>query len=268
MPRDGRGVGLPGPRDRVGLLVQRAVGRLLSPLWVPATVALMRFGLRWRIDGTAAARREYRALWRTRDGPLLVCANHLTLIDSALIAWALGSPGWFLAHYRALPWNVPERRNFTGSFASRLLVYLMKCVPVTRGGDRAEVAGVLTRLGYLLERGAVVLVFPEGGRSRSGMVDVASATYGVGRVIGSLPRCRVLCVYLRGEHQNGFGDLPPRGERFRVRLAALQPTSEFTGLRRTRDLAQQVVRTLARLEQTHFDDRQVIDAGNGDNALR
>ena len=185
-----------------------------------------------------------------------MCANHLTMIDSALIAWALGSPGWFLAHYAALPWNVPEQRNFGGSLASRLLVYLMKCVPVTRGADRAEVAGVLGRLLHLLGRGETVLVFPEGGRSRSGRVDVENATYGVGRMIGELPRCRVLCVYLRGEHQDGFSDLPARGERFHVRLAAVRPTSDQNGMRRARDLAQQVVRTLAQLEQSHFDDRQ------------
>src|SRR5437667_332795 len=164
------------------------------------------------------------------------------MIDSALIAWALGSPPWFLAHYAALPWNVPERRNFAGSLASRLLVYLMKCVPVTRGGDRGEVAGVLGRLVYLLHRGEAVLVFPEGGRSRSGRVDVENAAYGVGRMIGDLPRCRVLCVYLRGERQDGFSDLPARGERFHVRLAAVRPTSDQNGMRRARDLAQQVVR--------------------------
>ena len=245
-----------GRRDRLGLAVQRAAGRLLAPVWVPATVALMRFGLGWRIEGMAAARREYRSLCGTRDGPLLVCANHLTLIDSALVAWALGSPVWFLAHYAALPWNVPERRNFSGSLASRLLVYLMKCVPVTRGGERGEVAGVLARLVHLLGRGEAVLVFPEGGRSRSGRVDVENATYGVGRVIGDLPECRVLCVYLRGEHQDGFSDLPVRGERFHVQLVALRPTSELRGMRRARDLAQQIVGTLARLEQGHFDDRK------------
>ncbi len=243
-------------RDRLGLAVQRAVGRLLSPVWIPATVALMRYGLGWRIEGRAAARREFRALWRSTDAPLLVCANHLTMIDSALIAWALGSPGWFLTHYATLPWNVPERRNFGASLASRVVVYLMKCVPVTRGGDRGQVAGVLGRLVYLLERGEAVLIFPEGGRSRSGKVEVEGATYGVGRVLGALPRCRVLCVYLRGEHQGGFSDLPARGERFHVRLECLQPTSELTGLRRARDVAQQIVHTLSGLEQRYFNDRQ------------
>src|SRR5438309_2795733 len=225
-----------GRRDRLGLAVQRAIGRLLSPVWIPATVALMRFGLGWRIEGMAAARREYRSLWGAGDGPLLVCANHLTMIDSALIAWALGSPPWFLAHYAALPWNVPERRNFAGSLASRLLVYLMKCVPVTRGGDRGAVAGVLGRLVYLLHRGEAVLVFPEGGRSRSGRVDVENATYGVGRVIGDLPECRVLCVYLCGEYQDGFSNIPSRGVRFHEVLAALRSTAESTGMTRAYQL--------------------------------
>ena len=243
------------PRARLGLAVQWTIGRLLSPIWVPATVALMRFGLRWRIDGARAARREYRAL-RAGDEPLLVCANHLTLVDSALVAWALGSPGWFLTHYAALPWNVPERRNFASSLVSRLLVYLMKCVPVTRGGSRGDVRGVLARLAYLLGRGETVLVFPEGGRSRSGHVEIENAAYGVGRILGTLPDCRVLCVYLRGDHQSGYGDLLRRGEHFRVQLATLRPTSELRGMRRARDLAQQVVGTLARLEREHFDARQ------------
>jgi 1-acyl-sn-glycerol-3-phosphate acyltransferase len=244
-----------GPRDRLALAVQRAVGRLLSPVWVPATVALMRFGLGWRIADAARARREYRHVWRLHEGPLLVCANHLTLIDSAIIAWALGSWTWFLAHYASLPWNVPERRNFSSSLGSRVLVYLMRCVPVERGGDRNEVAGVLARLEYLLRRGEAVLLFPEGGRSRTGRVDVENVTYGVGRVIAALPGCRVLCVYLRGEHQDEFSDLPARGERFHVRLTALQPTSAMSGMRAQRDLSQQVVHTLADLEREYFQER-------------
>jgi hypothetical protein len=219
-------------------------------------VAVMRFGMRWRIERAEAVRREYRVLMQDGGGPIVICANHLTLVDSALVAWALGSPAWYVAHYAALPWNVPERRNFTRSLPSRVLVYLMKCVPVTRGGDRAEVAAVLGRLTYLLARGESVLLFPEGGRSRSGRVEEESATYGVGRLLGTVPGCRVLCVYLRGERQEGFGDVSARGERFHVRATTLRPASQSTGLRGARDVSRQIVRTLAELERQHFDDRQ------------
>jgi hypothetical protein len=62
----------------------------------------------------------------------------------------------------------------------------------------------------------------------------------------------VLCVYLRGEGQHEWSDLPARGERFHVRLESLAPVSRLHGLRAARDLSQQVMRTLAGLEREHF----------------
>jgi len=240
-----------GGRDRIALAVQRAVGRIVSPLWVPVTVGLMRFGLGWTIADGEETRRVYRAFC-DGGGSRLICANHLTLVDSALIAWALGAPGWFLRHYAALPWNVPERDNFAFSSLSRLAAYVMKCVPITRGGDRRDVGRVLARVTHLLARGESVLIFPEGGRSRSGTVDLESAAYGVGRIIAALPDCRVFCVYLRGEGQRDYGDLPAAGERFHVYVDTIRPRSDFHGMRRAHDLARQVVPRLADLEQRHF----------------
>src|SRR5215218_5002592 len=154
----------------------------------------MRFGMGWRIFGLAEARRRYREIWGDGRSPVLICANHLTLVDSAVIAWALGSPWWFVRHFRSLPWNVPERRNFATSYLQRVLVYLMKCVPITRGSDRKEIAAVLDRLVHLMSLGEAVLIFPEGGRSRSGRIDVDNATYGPGRIATELPGCKVVCV--------------------------------------------------------------------------
>lgn len=220
-------------------------------MWVPLTVALMRFGLGWRLEGAGEARSVYRELRRSTV-PTLVCANHLTLLDSAVIAWALGSPWWYLRHFAALPWNVPERANFAASLLSRVLVYVMKCVPISRGGDRRQVAAVLDRLAGLLAGGEAVLLFPEGGRSRTGRVDLERPAYGVGRLVSELPGCRVLCVYLRGERQATFGDLPARGERFRVRVEVLEPRSEHAGLRGSVEISRQVLERLADLERRHF----------------
>jgi 1-acyl-sn-glycerol-3-phosphate acyltransferase len=246
----------PSSRERLALAFQLALSRASAPLWVPLTVALMRFGLGWRIVDGAAARRRYREIIAASSSPVLVCANHLTLVDSAVIAWALGSPWWYLRHFSALPWNVPERRNFASSLASRVLVYVMKCVPIVRGGDRREVAAVLGRLSYLLLRGEAVLMFPEGGRSRSGRIEPESAAYGVGRIASLLPDCRVVCVYLRGEHQDGFGDLPAHGERFHVHVEAIEPRSEHGGLRGAVEVSRQIVARLAELESIHFARRE------------
>jgi len=221
-------------------------------LWLPLTVALMRFGLGWRIADLARIRRRYRELRADSDAPLLICPNHLTMVDSALVAWALGSPWWYLAHFSSLPWNTPERQNFAASLPSRVLAYLMKCVPITRGGTRQDTAAVLARVGHLLNRGEVALMFPEGGRARTGRVEIENAAHGVGRVVSNIPGCRVLCVYLRGERQETFSRIPRRGERFHVRLAPIDARSELQGLRRSIDVARQIVSALGTLEQAHF----------------
>jgi 1-acyl-sn-glycerol-3-phosphate acyltransferase len=241
-----------GRGQRRALELQLAVARASALVWVPLIVALMRFGLGWRVIDAAAARRRYREIVGEGDAPVLVCANHLTLLDSAVIAWALGSPWWYLRRFSMLPWNVPERRNFASSLASRILVYVMKCVPIVRGSDRREVAAVLDRLGYLLARGEAVLIFPEGGRSRTGRVEIESAAYGVGRIANELPGCRVVCVYLRGEAQATFGDLPPRGERFRVQVDAIEPRPQHAGVRGSVEVSRQILAHLAELERRHF----------------
>jgi 1-acyl-sn-glycerol-3-phosphate acyltransferase len=217
---------------------------------------VLRFGFGYHIEEIEQIRGQYQRIRRETRGPLLVCANHLTMIDSAIIAWALGSPAWYLRNFSAIPWNLPERRNFAYSPLSEALAYVMKCLPITRGAARAEVADVLERFVHLLSRGEVGLLFPEGGRSRSGRVEIESAAPGVGRVVAALPGCNVLCVYLRGAHQREYGRVPVRGERFRVRVATMAPRTPYGGLRGSRDIARQIVAKLAVMEGEFFNDRK------------
>lgn len=239
-------------RDRAVLLLQREVGRLLAPIWIPVAVAIMRFGMGWRIEGTQEARERFRKLRSGSKGGLLLCANHLTMVDSFVIAWALAPAWWYLLHYGSVAWNTPERENFARTWPMRALVYVMKCIPVRRGGDRREVGRVLARMSWVVSRGEVGLIFPEGGRSRSGRVDTAATTYGVGRIVRGLSGVRVLCVYLRGDGQASWSDLPARGERFRVRVAELEPKSERSGLRGSLEVSRQVLGRLAEMEREHF----------------
>jgi 1-acyl-sn-glycerol-3-phosphate acyltransferase len=241
-------------RDRLALYLQREVGRCLAPLWIPVCAGILRLGFRWRIQGQDDARRRFRALRQSR-APLLVCANHLTMLDSFLVAHALGSPAWFVTHYGALPWNTPERENFANTWWKRPLVWLMKCVPVARGGDRRAVGAVLDRIVWLMQRGEVALLFPEGGRSRTGRVDAGATTYGVGRIVRALPGCRVACVYLRGDGQQSWSVRPRAGERFRVSLEVIEPKSDHRGLRGSLDVTRQILQKLHEMEQRHFDGR-------------
>lgn len=240
-------------RARLALTAQRAVSIALSPFTTLAAYVVLRGWLRLRFVGIAELRRAYRHFWRSHGGPLLVCGNHLTMIDSALIAYALGSPLWYVLHFASLPWNVPDRNVFAAGAWQRALTYIFKCLPIERGGARAEVAGALARFIHLLRGGEVGLIFPEGGRSRSGRVEVENAAYGVGRIVKSVPGCRVLCVYLRGDAQREYGGLPARGDTVRARIAWLEPKSDHRGLRGSLEVSRQILFRLAELEREHFD---------------
>lgn len=242
-------------RDRLALGVQRWLGLLLAPLWLPICVAIMRWGFRWKIEGAEPVRREFARVRTESDAPLLVCANHLTMLDSFVIAWALAEPGTYLRHYSWLPWNTPDRGNFASTWWKGSLVYLMKCIPVSRGGDRRAVGQVLKRLVHLMARGEVALVFPEGGRSRTGHVDAEAVTYGVGRVVKALPGCRVLCVYLRGAGQRSWSTRPATGERFDVAVECIEPKTDQRGLRGNLDISGQILSQLARMERRVLDGR-------------
>jgi hypothetical protein len=240
-------------RAQLALDVQRAVGLALSPLTTLAVVVLLRWWLGLRFEGLAALRRAYRHDRRASGSPLLICGNHLTMIDSALIAYALGSPLWYVMHYAALPWNVPDQGNFASTRLQRALVYVYKCLPIARGGPREQVASALDRFMHLLGRSEVGLIFPEGGRSRSGRVEVENAAYGVGRIVKNVPGCRVLCVYLRGDAQEHYSGLPTRGDTIRARIAWLEPKSQERGLRGSLDISRQILSRISELEQEHLD---------------
>ena len=207
----------------------------------------------WTVENGKAVREQYASIRAATDHPLLVCANHLTLFDSAIVAWALGSAGFYLRDYRSLPWNLPEQQNFGSTALSRLLIYLMKCVPIMRGSDRGDVARVLAKVAWLIRNGETALIFPEGGRSRTGRVDIDSRTYGAGRIFNSIPGCRVLCVYLRGRAQKAWGPLPVRGEHFHVHLEVIEPRTERRGLRASLDISRQILEHLASMERKVFD---------------
>ena len=57
---------------------------------------VMTYIFRWKIEGVKSSRAEYSRL-RKASVPVLICANHLTKLDSALIGWALGGMTFYYA---------------------------------------------------------------------------------------------------------------------------------------------------------------------------
>lgn len=239
---------------RLGLQVQELVAQGLILVTYAALATWLRFGQRYRIEDLQRVRAEFLALVGRDRGPLLICANHLTLIDSLVLQWAMAS-GWRIAPRRRLfPWNLPDKRNLATRWWWQVIGYLCKCIPVVRNATPDETRRTLDKVTWLLRRGQSVVIFPEGGRSRVGKVDVDSATYGVGRILQAVPGTPVLCVFLRGRGQQAYSDYPAKGESFVVRQERITPATTADGMRGARDMARQIVGRLSEMEQRYFAD--------------
>lgn len=235
------------------LRLQSFMGFTVAWILAPVYFLLIRLA-GWRVREVDETRKRWAALLREHPGPWLVCGNHLTMIDSMIMTYAMMSLGKHLSAYRSLPWNLPERTNFQRNRVMTILCYLTKCIPVRRGGTREEMRGALEKCDHLLRRRQNLMIFPEGGRSRTGRVNREDFSYGIGRFLQVHPDCRVMCVYLRGDGQDGYGAMPRRGESFTVMLEAFRPCRNgLQGLREQRDLAGQVVMHLAGMEDSYFD---------------
>ncbi len=239
-------------RTRAAHAFQREVGRLSSVIWVLPIAFILRVLMRYRIRDVAQIRTRYRALVKKREGSLLICPNHLTMMDSALIAWALGGSWWYLFHYSRIPWNLPEYNNYASQWPARVGAWLTKCIPVIRGGRREDVSRVIKRVQHLLSRRETALIFPEARRSRSGRVEADAVAHAVGRILTSVPGCQPLCVYLRGDRQQTWSTVPARGDSFYIEFELVEPHSDHRGMRRSRDFSQQIVDRLLGMEEEYF----------------
>lgn len=232
------------------------MGRVLSIFWVPLLAFFVRVVMGYRVRDVHGVRRRFRAMTREVEPPVLICANHLTLIDSILISWALGGSWWYVVHYRWLPWNLPETKNFAFNWINRLAVWIVKCIPVERGGRREEVSRVLRRVQYLLERGETAMIFAESGRSRTGRVDLDSLSHGMGRLVSAVDDCQVLCVYLRGDRQDTWSNVPARGDVLDVDFELMEPRARGSGIRQSRRISRQIGERLVAMEERYFDRRE------------
>ncbi|MCL2669341.1 MAG: 1-acyl-sn-glycerol-3-phosphate acyltransferase [Syntrophaceae bacterium] len=239
-------------RDRILLGLQYLLGHLAMVVTMPLAFLTIRlFG--YRIRDLKRVRAEVARLYREHPGAWLICPNHLTLIDSALISYGMFSLAGHILRFRRVPWNLPERDNFQTNPFLTLLCYLYKCLPVNRGGSREDLQKLFESCILLLEDRQSLLIFPEGGRSRIGRVDRENYSYGVGRFVEDCPHIRVLLVYLRGDGQQEYGDIPRFGERFTMAVEAFDPVREAgSGLRVQREYARRIVGRLADLEERHL----------------
>jgi 1-acyl-sn-glycerol-3-phosphate acyltransferase len=229
------------------LRLQRWLGWCTFAVLGPGCVVAMRVVRNNRLTGVARARQLYRqALASGR--PTLVCANHLTMVDSGFLHWALAPIPEYLRHFDRFSWNVAAVEHFDRNPFLKAIVFLAKTVPIDRTGDEAQRKAVLERLRWLVSHGEVVTLFPEGARSRSGRIDPATVTYGIGQILKDLDRPVVLCAYLRGRQQKAMSGVPAYGDTLELDVELLEPATSEVGLRAVRDLSRQVIFRLKAME--------------------
>jgi 1-acyl-sn-glycerol-3-phosphate acyltransferase len=130
----------------------------------PATTAARSRWKRWaysstrlaaRLAGVAALGMRCEGRWRIpAAGPVLVCSNHQSHFDPVLIG---------LCSDRAM--NYLARESLFRNSGFRQLIEFFDAIPIDREGT--GLAGVKETL-RRLKRGEMVLMFPEGSRTRNG----------------------------------------------------------------------------------------------------
>jgi len=239
-------------RDRVLLGLQYVLGRIAVVLTAPLCFLFVRL-MGYRIRDLKRIRGEVRRIHRTYGGPWIVCPNHLTMIDSLVVSYGMFSLADHILHFRRVLWNLPERKNFQRNPFLTLLCYLVKCLPVDRGGSRETLQLLLEKCGRVLDWGQSLLVFPEGGRSRTARINQENFSYGVGRFLDEKSRRRVMLIYLRGDGQERYGTMPRFGERFTMNVEVFDPgVVDVGGLRRQREYARRIIERLAGMEDAYF----------------
>lgn len=242
--------------------LQALVCHILLLPFCSVLLVLMKYFRGYTIENMAQIRTEFRRIWekKERDGvPLMICANHLTFIDSALIIWALASNWWYLFNYKAFTWNLPAGDFFKKKLHYHLTLYLTKCIFLDRKGTSAHKNAVLNLCRYLLKKGNVVLIFPEGQRSRTGTFDEERLRFGVGKIAASLENAQILCIYLRGDKQETFSNYPPVNSRFNFQMKLIAPeiSAETSKKQASVEIVKQIGATIKQMENTYFAERKL-----------
>ena len=238
-------------RDKLFFYFQYVMGRLTVFVTAPLILLAIK-AAGYRVRELNNVRGAVSKMMDDHPGPWLICANHLTLIDSVILAYAMIPTYRYLFQYKSLPWNVPEQMNFNRNIFVGLACFLTKCIPIIRGGDRGAVKSTLAKCAFLLNKGENLMIFPEGTRSRSGRVNTEDFPYGVGRLFCNIPDCYVMAIYLRGDGQKTYSNFPRHGETFAMTVEECRPKTELKGLRAQRDCSGQIVEHLSKMEKDYF----------------
>jgi long-chain acyl-CoA synthetase len=153
-------------------------------------------------------------------GGYIVCANHASHLDTGLIKYALGEQGEALVALAAKDYffDDPVRRMYFENFTN--------LVPMERHGSLRE---SLRLAGEVIRDGHILLIFPEGTRSETGIMTDFKPSLGY---LAMTNKCGILPMYLAGTHEAMPKGryLPRRGERVSAHVGPFIPHREVAAL--------------------------------------
>jgi 1-acyl-sn-glycerol-3-phosphate acyltransferase len=167
-----------------------------------------------------------------RQGPLIVAANHLSLLDPPLVGCA--SPRELDYMAKAELFRIPGLGE---------LIRRVNAHPVDRTGTDSAALRLALRL---LESGRAVLLFPEGTRGMEGRLGTARAGTGMLAALSGAP---VVPVYLEGSGR-AFpkGATVPRPSRITVTFGAPIRFARDRGKARYQEISDEIMAAIGRLK--------------------
>ncbi len=233
------------------LKLQKFIDNLLFIITGYLVLFILKYIGRYKIPNIEEIRKFYREICNQNE-PILICPNHLTLIDSAILLWALANNFYYLFHFSKFAWNIPAKENVENSLFFRIIVYLTKCILIDREGSKEHKEKILQKLIYLLKNKESVMIFPEGTRSPTGKIYQENIQYGAGQLVAEVPNTKVLVIYARAKTQMQKSDYPPKGDEIFIRYKLIQPEIKGKGLRLYRNITVQIMNELFQFENEFF----------------
>lgn len=237
---------------------QKLWSKILTPLIYVLVLLTARLYFRYSLKEISEFRTKIWKQLDEHDGPVIWAANHLTLIDSFLVFWAI-FPWHKIGRIQLVPWSTPEYRNYyhLGNYWQqrliRFILYLCRCIPFLRGGEDAASMEwrqkAFDKCAWILKDGGSVFVYPEAGRSRKGWLEPHQPKDFLGRLALEVPEAKFLCVYMRGEGQLYTTAYPAQDEDFRAYGCLLPGPQENES---PRAVSQRLFDTLAQLQEEWF----------------
>jgi len=232
--------------------VQNVMGQLFYiPLmwWVPLGFFLI--GL--RVKELKKLRAYYKEITDEKYPPLVICPNHLTYVDSIILITTFANHFWYPFHFRRHMWNLAAK-EYAKNPIFLFVCYFSKVLFISRENEKNNDYPTLKTAIKLLRCGHIVLVFPEGRRSKTGRFDDSKLAYGVGKIISEIGECRVLCTYLRcpelGEKARG---LPALGSKYTILTELVHYNKKSWGSHPAAGITRDVADRIKKLETKYFE---------------